>query len=906
MELFFAGTNTRMQATQHTNLEQLRTTTHREDEKHTLHTLERPQQQLFDRKDDRKPLNSGRDGPDGGERNGHNSTHTIDTTNPSQPTEREQKDGHNSMTFARDRKIGDSISASNFENRQNCKGCKRHRQQEAEEVPEAQGRQRIGGDVGMEIAMSGNQRRRKMELERLENEDLHYEKRQRKKKEPDRRGEGDRRLDEISSHREEYQRTGPAHGGIRRGVGGQPEKPVEHAIAENRKFDDHGNLGNSDIESVPLYSAQEVAAISTELKSAVVDPHNIQNRWIGILSAPDSQRSIAMALEVEVPTALQTFASQWNSTRNMSFWAYIRALLERGVTGEVITNIIESYIRGNSTPQNFSIHAPEALERLALVHSLALAHTQQWPRMNYEGEEHTLVSNRAELFTTGIIEILKIKGRFPSMETDEIERVYKGQIRAEMEQRWSAIQEQARSFVVGPITGQVIYDIALSELLKQDTFQFGNMLAPITIEGHTLRIELHEWDPCIANKLYPITRWRANNRKSHIKRKQLHEEMRKLRLFHKVIAPRSQNPEPRELSTEEARARIDLLQTGLDKSGNDAITLDTPPPRIIEMALTQWEEDRNFTFFYNMKIRRFEWKLSPDQVISAFREYKKQAAQLRGNERRIIAPDIITAMMITHPSNWPTMGEEERVYKMQDPEFRRSVERFGWPCTELTGIFGCYPEWKTGIPDPENEARLREYYAERERQAAAHMGLPTSTDYHLWTFILSTLFDNATPTPDQIYNIPEGVELTMVPRSNLHTTREEDQRQERREEEQRQREEEQRQREEEEQRQRQREEEEQRQRQREEEQRRRHKEEQETREEGGRHEPERPDPWQQGRAEEEVQESDFARRLRQILMEPEIETVQVQLQALIEEPRALGYTPISLDTTSIEYVCLCL
>ena len=179
------------------------------------------------------------------------------------------------------------------------------------------------------------------------------------------------------------------------------------------------------------------------------------------------------------------------------------------------------------------------------------------------------------------------------------------------------------------------------------------------------------------------------------------------------------------------------------------------------------------------------------------------------------------------------------------------------------------------------------------------MGLPTSTDYHLWTSILSTLFNNATPTPDQIYSIPEGVELTMVPRSNLHTTREEEQR--RREEEQRQRDEEQRQRQREGD-QRQREEEERRQR--EEDQRQR--EEQGTREEGGRHEPERPDPWQQGRAEEEVQESDFARRLRQILMEPEIETVQVQLQALIEEPRALGYTPISLDTTSIEYVCLCL
>ena len=173
------------------------------------------------------------------------------------------------------------------------------------------------------------------------------------------------------------------------------------------------------------------------------------------------------------------------------------------------------------------------------------------------------------------------------------------------------------------------------------------------------------------------------------------------------------------------------------------------------------------------------------------------------------------------------------------------------------------------------------------------MGLPTSTDYHLWTSILSTLFNNATPTPDQIYSIPEGVELTMVPRSNPHTTREEEQRQRRREEEQQKREEEQRQR--------QREED---QRQTEEE--RRQREEQGTREEGGRHEPERPDPWQQGGAEEEVQESDFERRLRQILMEPEIETVQVQLQALIEEPRALGYTPISLDTTSIEYVCLCL
>ena len=49
-----------------------------------------------------------------------------------------------------------------------------------------------------------------------------------------------------------------------------------------------------------------------------------------------------------------------------------------------------------------------------------------------------------------------------------------------------------------------------------------------------------------------------------------------------------------------------------------------------------------------------------------------------------------------------------------------------------------------------------------------------------------------------------------------------------------------------------------------------------------------------------MEEPDFVRKLRQILMEPEIETVQEQLQALIEEPRALGYTPISLDTTSVE------
>ena len=77
-----------LQATQHTNWEQLRTTTHREDEEQT-NTTYRPRHKLFEAKDDRNPLNFGRDGPSEGTRKGHNSTHTTDIRKPSQPIERE-------------------------------------------------------------------------------------------------------------------------------------------------------------------------------------------------------------------------------------------------------------------------------------------------------------------------------------------------------------------------------------------------------------------------------------------------------------------------------------------------------------------------------------------------------------------------------------------------------------------------------------------------------------------------------------------------------------------------------------------------------------------------------------------------------------------------------------------------
>ena len=623
----------------------------------------------------------------------------------------------------------------------------------------------------MEIGVIGSRPRRPIGEERFGREERYQEKKQRPQDDKDWSSKGNQRSDEIPDQGSEVARTQPKRTATRRVVEDQSKAPAIHTIAGNRKSDDDGNLQNPAITAIPLFCTQEVVAIHKELESAVIAPHNIENLWIPITKVEKSQEEIQRLMQVEVPVALQACASLWNETRNMSFWAYIEALLNEGVDGVRIKDIIQYYVNEYPAPCTFSIHDPEAVENLALIHTLALAPTQLWPQESYEGKQQVLWRNRAEIFSEGITQFLQLKGRFPSMETDQIEQTFKEQIRVEMEQRWAHFVEQARGFVIGQITGNVIYDIALSELLKQERFQIGPILAPITIEGQSYCIHLHEWDPCITSKLHTVDSWQANNRKNKLKRKQLQEEMRNLRLLHKITACRSVYPEPVVLTTEEIQSRRDLLQEGRDKNQYDLITMDASPPEVITQALSQWNTDRNFVLFYNLKVRRQEWQLTPPELAPILVEYKKQARHLQGNEILQTSPDIITAMMITNPKNWPATTDEERAHKMQDPVFRQSVERFGWTCTEIAGIYGRYPEWETGSPDPEKEEHLREYIAAREQAAAEHMGLTEPTDYPLWTFIVCTLFSNAVPSPDEIYQLPEGANLTLAPKTCRHTDR---------------------------------------------------------------------------------------------------------------------------------------
>ena len=299
-----------------------------------------------------------------------------------------------------------------------------------------------------------------------------------------------------------------------------PQQHYKERTDEEQEIRLFGEHKTPPVDIIPLFSDEEWKSTLKEQEEAQISFLDIYEDW-DILSASSTIVDTVEALlnQANVETGVEECITHWYQVRNTYMMTYLLTSICRGTDSETLVRAIQHYTAHHTALYHILVDDPVRIEHLPIGLTMVMMHPTLWPQVEYSAEEHALIENRAALFGWGPVEFLRLKGRFPSMKTEDIELRYEVEIREEMSRRWEELMTRAQQFIIAPFTGNWIIDIGLSELLNQATFEIGALLTPITVAEQELIISVHEWDPCVAIGAPNIEIWSLNDEKNTLKRR---------------------------------------------------------------------------------------------------------------------------------------------------------------------------------------------------------------------------------------------------------------------------------------------------------------------------------------------------------------------------------------------------
>ena len=164
-----------------------------------------------------------------------------------------------------------------------------------------------------------------------------------------------------------------------------------------------------------------------------------------------------------------------------------------------------------------------------------MTHPAIWPTFDEEIDEKMQLSrDRSLIFGKELVEMLRIYGRYPSLETEE-EREAK-LIREQITERWKILQTNFKEITPKRLTRSFLWDVILREIEAEKHFNMEIVRLPLQdSEGRYHSITTHRYDIQLENKHWNRAEFTFNDASIRGKQQQFMEELKKRNFLKKYF-----------------------------------------------------------------------------------------------------------------------------------------------------------------------------------------------------------------------------------------------------------------------------------------------------------------------------------------------------------------------------------
>lgn len=536
------------------------------------------------------------------------------------------------------------------------------------------------------------------------------------------------------------------------GPGGSFFKRSEttHITSRMRMESESQELREKLVESlyrIPQFQERELESTMEALTECGINVSNVTKMW----DESTTRKKLESMWEKLRENSLQEIArnckENWKRSRNLMFFVVVKTVMEANqMTIERFKELLQNYIVFMES-ETVIMERSEEITKVPILFRFILMHPVYWPEITgvqSTRHERKFSKGRIRIFGQETVEYARLLGTYPSLEENLKEENYVKVIEEVLSEKWKRNHELAEEQGVTGVTGNFLWDIVIQEMKTSTSIKLEMVLDDIECDQGKLRMIEHVYDHNMEGKLWKRSDLGLNDMRLEIKHLQMREEARRTNILNKITPFRMKNTFYRTMEIDFAKLLMDEIRTGRNIR-QDLKWKEAEREEVLRDCAKQWRYDRNYTILVNLKARVKLLGLEFLPTMNALKDYKKlfEETEIPNQSDELEGAPYDAAILLTHPSLWPSLNEEERRREEEDQEIRRMIEQFGRPLMEIFKTYGKKLYWNDSVEDKGLAAiEIQEEVNKRMNEVIGKLNIHENVEYVLWYMISENIFQD--------------------------------------------------------------------------------------------------------------------------------------------------------------------